>query len=149
MVARLLRQYRLWMQRANTVASSFRSRLTASVGPESVATTASRRNDERTKRTVSSDLATAVNSSSSTDIQRPKTVPVHVVKIERSNPAPVFNITVEGCPEYFANGVLVHNCDALRYAIRWIDKYTQKVPRHRRPKSNRDPFSRLAPNTWY
>lgn len=22
----------------------------------------------------------------------------------------VFNLTVEGCPEFFANGVLVHNC---------------------------------------
>jgi phage terminase large subunit-like protein len=30
--------------------------------------------------------------------------------------APVYNITVEGEHEYFANGVLVANCDALRYA---------------------------------
>ncbi len=29
--------------------------------------------------------------------------------------APVFNLTVEGTPEYYANGVLVHNCDAMRY----------------------------------
>jgi predicted phage terminase large subunit-like protein len=25
---------------------------------------------------------------------------------------PVFNLKVEGCPEYFANGILVHNCDS-------------------------------------
>lgn len=30
---------------------------------------------------------------------------------------PVYNLTVAGTPEYFANGVLVHNCDALRYAL--------------------------------
>ncbi|HET8908460.1 MAG TPA: hypothetical protein VFN11_16005 [Ktedonobacterales bacterium] len=31
---------------------------------------------------------------------------------------PVFNLTVEGEPEYYAAGVLVHNCmDATRYAL--------------------------------
>jgi len=30
----------------------------------------------------------------------------------------VFNITVAGSPEYYANGVLVHNCDAVLYAFR-------------------------------
>ena len=29
----------------------------------------------------------------------------------------VYNLAVEGAPEYFANGVLTHNCDALRYAV--------------------------------
>jgi hypothetical protein len=29
----------------------------------------------------------------------------------------VFNLTVDGAPEFYANGVLVHNCDALRYGI--------------------------------
>lgn len=29
----------------------------------------------------------------------------------------VYNLTVENQPEYFANGILVHNCDSLRYAI--------------------------------
>jgi len=28
---------------------------------------------------------------------------------------PVYNLTVEGCHEYFANDVLVHNCDGLQY----------------------------------
>lgn len=31
---------------------------------------------------------------------------------------PVWNITVADCPEYFASGVLVHNCDSLRYGIK-------------------------------
>lgn len=32
-------------------------------------------------------------------------------------PQAVFNLTVAEQPEYFAGGVLVHNCDALRYVI--------------------------------
>lgn len=28
---------------------------------------------------------------------------------------PVFNLTVADCPEFFANNILVHNCDAMRY----------------------------------
>ena len=31
---------------------------------------------------------------------------------------PVWNLTVADCPEYFAEGVAVHNCDALRYGVR-------------------------------
>lgn len=31
---------------------------------------------------------------------------------------PVFNLTVANVPEYFANGIRVHNCDAARYACR-------------------------------
>lgn len=33
----------------------------------------------------------------------------------------VYNLTIAGAPEYFANGILVHNCDALRYAIAYLD----------------------------
>ena len=31
---------------------------------------------------------------------------------------PVYNITVEGEHEYFANGILVSNCDAMLYIVR-------------------------------
>ena len=27
----------------------------------------------------------------------------------------VYNLTVRNCPEYYANGIRVHNCDAWRY----------------------------------
>ncbi len=30
---------------------------------------------------------------------------------------PVYNLTVDECPEYFANNILVHNCDAAAYAF--------------------------------
>ena len=29
----------------------------------------------------------------------------------------VFDLTIEDCPEYFANGILVHNCDLTRYLL--------------------------------
>jgi hypothetical protein len=40
-----------------------------------------------------------------------------VVKRCDAGRADVYNLTVEGEPEFFANGVLVHNCDALRYLL--------------------------------
>lgn len=43
--------------------------------------------------------------------------PVRVVALNREPVAqPVYNLTVSGQPEYYANGILVHNCDAARYA---------------------------------
>ena len=35
----------------------------------------------------------------------------------------VFNLTVAGQPEYFANGILVHNCDSARYVVRYVDTH--------------------------
>jgi len=51
--------------------------------------------------------------------RKPRSVaPVRVLRITaRSERQPVYNLTVAGVPEYFAGGVLVHNCDAARYAI--------------------------------
>ena len=45
--------------------------------------------------------------------------PVHVLRVtSMPGRVPVFNLTVEGKPEYYAAGVLVHNCmDATRYAL--------------------------------
>jgi hypothetical protein len=34
---------------------------------------------------------------------------------------PVYNLTVEGEHEYLAEGVIVHNCDAARYAVAYED----------------------------
>ena len=41
-------------------------------------------------------------------------VPVSVMRITPVvEPSPVFDLTVADAHEYFANGVLVHNCNAL------------------------------------
>jgi hypothetical protein len=34
-----------------------------------------------------------------------------------SHRQPVYNLTVDEMPEFYANGILVHNCDALRYSL--------------------------------
>lgn len=44
--------------------------------------------------------------------------PVRVLRItERAERGPVYNLTVADAHEYYAAGVLVHNCDAARYVI--------------------------------
>jgi len=40
-------------------------------------------------------------------------VPVHVELSQEEGSAEVFDITVDGMHEYFANGILVHNCDYI------------------------------------
>jgi hypothetical protein len=54
---------------------------------------------------------------SSTDTPAPEPVPVHVVRVCDAGRGTVYNLTVAGPHEYFANGILVSNCDALRYII--------------------------------
>ena len=49
--------------------------------------------------------------------ERGEAEPVRVARVsceEHTSPIPVFNLEVEGCPHYFAGGVLVHNCTALK-----------------------------------
>lgn len=33
------------------------------------------------------------------------------------NPSAVYNLQIDGAHEFYANGVLVHNCDSLRYML--------------------------------
>lgn len=40
---------------------------------------------------------------------------LHIGRLDA--PVPVYNLTIAGPPEFFANSILVHNCDALRYAL--------------------------------
>jgi hypothetical protein len=54
---------------------------------------------------------------------------------------PVYNLKVEGVPEFFANGVLVHNCDALALAFNVLSGKRRVlgggsiISRERRPTS--------------
>lgn len=59
----------------------------------------------------------ASNHSNAINTVSQNAAPVHVVAKHRvEQRQPVYNLTVLGEPEYFANGILVHNCpDALRY----------------------------------
>lgn len=44
-----------------------------------------------------------------------------VLAVAEEGFAPVYGLAVDECHEYFANGVLVSNCDALRYLIAYLD----------------------------
>lgn len=48
--------------------------------------------------------------------------PVRIVGWFPAGADAVYNLTVNGPPEYFANGVLVHNCDATRYICMYLNK---------------------------
>ena len=45
-----------------------------------------------------------------TSAETPKLAHARVVGVAEVGVSPVYNLTVSDCPEYFANGVLVHNC---------------------------------------
>lgn len=62
-------------------------------------------------------LCTSQKSSSGTGIA----APVRVVGVRPAPSGSVYNLTVEGEPEFYANGVLVHNCDAKRYGVMYFD----------------------------
>lgn len=78
----------------------------------------------------------------STDTARPFVAPVRVVAVLRgSELKQTYDLTVHGEHEFFANGVLVHNClDALRYAIYtdWLGGRSGQVQsRRERPDEGR------------
>jgi hypothetical protein len=54
----------------------------------------------------------------------PELAPVSVIAVERlPERLPVYDLTVNGLPEFFANGILVHNC--MKYALGTIGGATQ------------------------
>ncbi|WP_372516452.1 hypothetical protein [Streptomyces noursei] len=57
--------------------------------------------------------------SGSTSTQLHVPAPVSVVRgfVASEQRADVYNLTVDVVPEFFADGILVHNCDALRYLL--------------------------------
>jgi len=67
------------------------------------------------------NVSSAGQISQSISTNQSEPVPVRVLDVKRVRRSePVYNLKVEGCPEYFAAGVLMHNCDALRYGIKEV-----------------------------
>lgn len=59
-----------------------------------------------------------------TDTARRGHAPVHVVQSRSlSLSVPVYNLSIDGPPEFYANGILVHNCDAVRYILTAIRQH--------------------------
>lgn len=86
----------------------------------SAPTTASTVPDWRLGSTTRTALASsAATPSGSTSTSGSAAVPVRVVRAFRGepNPSAVYNLQIDGAHEFYANGVLVHNCDSLRYML--------------------------------
>jgi hypothetical protein len=99
------------------------SQKAAKINPSSAQTIASRHGDGQAASITTREIAnTAELNSHVTSILSSDSALVSVVGITagKSRQA-VYNLTVNAVPEYFANGVLVHNCDATRYLIMGID----------------------------
>lgn len=90
-------------------------------GLGSVVTTANQHKDEKMAQTWKSELVSSAQLLMRlTSIQAKKLVgqkPVYVVSVQKREKAPVYNLTVQDQHEYYANGVLTHNCDATRYMV--------------------------------
>jgi hypothetical protein len=67
--------------------------------------------------TKSVSAPAATNPSGSTDTPRRAAAPVSVLGLSDAGRADVYNLSVEGVEEYFANGVLVHNCRYLCMSV--------------------------------
>ena len=72
-----------------------------------------------------SDVRSVANCSSRTSTRSDSIVRGRVLSVHDGGIAPrVYDLTVEGQHEFFADGVLVHNCiDAIRYGL---DGYIQR-----------------------
>lgn len=71
--------------------------------------------DENDLMTRRENVWSAAESSNAANTTLLKLAPVRVVRNSPGRYEKVYNLTVEDCPEYFANGILVHNCDVARY----------------------------------
>ncbi len=100
--------------------------------------------EENPVLTTKTELAaSAENSSGSVDTVRQGLVAANVVACWAGNREKVYNLTVEGCPEYLANGILTHNCDTLFYSVQcmsMVAPYTGMDGSYLKP-GYRDPTS--------
>lgn len=67
--------------------------------------------------TKTARASNAASRSESTATLRRSVAVVRALQRRPAGSADVYNLQVDGEPEFFANGLLVHNCDALRYLL--------------------------------
>ena len=139
---------RFLQKNANTVESNFVNLKEEWGVRDSVPTSASQHGEGRKGLTwwqaFVSTVATTFPSIASSlfgFVQGRARIPVHYGAL--LSPRPVFNLSVEGEEEYFANGILVHNC---RYAVAGVlldpeDKPAQQVKREKLD-AIKDPLAR-------
>ena len=87
----------------------------------SVLTNVNQRIGGRQEQTISPELASGVaGNSRQINIANHEPAPVYVLSVSGVLPKrqPVYDLTIDGLPEFYANGILVHNSmDARRYGI--------------------------------
>ena len=99
---------------AKTAEKSFTPKLTIANSAAANANLHGEGNRESTTKRESA--LSAAKNLPSTDI--PKLKPVRVVAVRSLHlKRKVYNLSVDNCHEFFANGILVSNCDALRYIL--------------------------------
>lgn len=76
--------------------------------------------------------ASSAASSQRQETSEPVFARKHVVSVTPAGPAQVFNLTVDGAEEYFANGVLVHNCRYACMSRPWVPSVEEVRERRRR-----------------
>jgi len=85
--------------------------------------------------TLSGSALSAGHLSLSTATRSPLLVPARVRSISAGPRVPVYNLRVDGCHEFLANGVLVSNCDALRYGLAARNRAARGRKKERDPRS--------------
>lgn len=141
-------------QRAGFANTAARRSTTQRTAPGSVPTSASRRRvGPRGSMTRLGSVKRAAVRSGATGTCPPEPVPDRVVALSVGiEPTEVWNLKVEGEPEFFAGGVLVHNCDAFRYLCmsqerRWNEPTPEPV---REPGKVYDrPAPRRGQSGWH
>jgi hypothetical protein len=103
--------------------------------PASATTPASPPRDEQAASTTSSESAPSAGTSSPSGSTAGRCAArTRVLRVEPTGRhEPVYNITVAGEPEFFANGILVHNCDAGRYSFADLTHYLHRAPEEQKP----------------
>lgn len=93
---------------------------------QSVHKNASQRIEETAVLITSKEFVSGVkNLSEPTSMEKPDSAVVLVTQETLTQRHDVYNLSVEGLPEFYANGILVHNCDATLYAWRECRHYFQ------------------------
>ena len=71
------------------------------------------------------------------------------VEQQHCEDAEVFDLSISDCPEYFANNVLFHNCDILRYAcVKLFNREYEVYQRGGKAFENVVSHKRVSRNSW-
>lgn len=87
--------------------------------------------------------------SSSTNTPQKRVAPARVVLLtDTGRSGPVYNLTVETDNEYFANGILCHNCDILAYMVQQLERFGTGGPTLVQPQADTLDEREMAAIAW-